>query len=67
MFMLRHAPGTVARLSEFVADVSTPGRLTYGQYLVVIPRLWGQGRRMYPDPIFENEGRERGSVFYGTE
>eukprot|EP00928_Gymnodinium_smaydae_P079758 TRINITY_DN63611_c0_g1_i1.p1 TRINITY_DN63611_c0_g1~~TRINITY_DN63611_c0_g1_i1.p1 ORF type:complete len:590 (-),score=90.30 TRINITY_DN63611_c0_g1_i1:285-2054(-) len=33
MFMLRHVPGTLARLDAFVAEVSTPGRPRYGAYL----------------------------------
>lgn len=33
MFMLRHAPGVVAKLEELVADVSTPGHPDYGAYL----------------------------------
>eukprot|EP00927_Polykrikos_kofoidii_P055958 TRINITY_DN5013_c0_g2_i1.p1 TRINITY_DN5013_c0_g2~~TRINITY_DN5013_c0_g2_i1.p1 ORF type:complete len:588 (+),score=119.10 TRINITY_DN5013_c0_g2_i1:70-1833(+) len=35
IFMLRHAPGFVARLHEFVEEVSTPGRPGYGKYLTM--------------------------------
>lgn len=33
MFMLRHAPGAMARLDDFISEVSTPGRPAYGKYL----------------------------------
>eukprot|EP00927_Polykrikos_kofoidii_P055957 TRINITY_DN5013_c0_g1_i1.p1 TRINITY_DN5013_c0_g1~~TRINITY_DN5013_c0_g1_i1.p1 ORF type:complete len:587 (+),score=108.18 TRINITY_DN5013_c0_g1_i1:71-1831(+) len=35
MFMLRHAPGSVARLHEFIEEASTPGRPGYGKYLTM--------------------------------